>query len=84
MTKQLLITVLWAVLITTGAFAQAADTSPADPEQRYRRALDLISAYQFERAQELLSECYHQKSGNICTFPNHAHKNQTDEETDQS
>ncbi len=64
MAKQLLITVLTTLLITTGAFAQAQDEAPADLDQRYQRALDLISAYQFKQAQELLSECYHQEPEN--------------------
>lgn len=70
MTKQLFITVPASALITTGVFAQAAGAIPADLDGRY------------QRVQELLSECYHQESGNIYTFPNHAHKNRTNEETD--
>lgn len=40
------------------AAAQSPDSSSVDPKAYYQRALDFISAYQFERAQELLSFCY--------------------------
>lgn len=42
----------------------AQEEQAPDLRERYLQALDLISAYQFERAQELLSGCYHQEPEN--------------------
>jgi tetratricopeptide (TPR) repeat protein len=54
------------LLFATAAPAQSpGSSSGTNLEAYYQQAMDLISAYQFERAQELLSFCYHEDPENI-------------------
>lgn len=50
--------------MVTGVWGQTADSLP-DLGERYRRAQALMGAFQYERALEELSECYHQDETNV-------------------
>lgn len=57
--------ILTLCLLSTAGLHSQSDPTEETIHQRYLRALDLISAFQFERAQEILSACYHEDPENV-------------------
>lgn len=59
---------LWAIAIFMGFLATAWSQAAPDnlrSQQRYQQAQELMAAYQFDKAQQLLSECYIQYPQNV-------------------
>ena len=64
--QNVLFTLLGLLLFSVVVSGQTSvERASNTTEERYQQALDLISAYQFERAQELLSFCYDADPENI-------------------